>query len=309
MDQQNITQSMEAFPFVSAVSSAPVKNEPVSLGTRYVANLVKNLESKKPEKDFKEIICPKGSFEMGGPNHYDSQAPRHWIELKQSFVLADSMVSQSMWKNFASENPSNWIGLDLPVERVSWVEAILFCNFLSICEGYDTCYEIKGGNIHFDGSANGYRLPFEIEWEYAARAGTGFETQFSGSNELSEVSSTSAIGLSKDIRTRVLRSRKPNAWGIYDMTGNLNEWCNDLFDHESYHKRNKSSERCFSFDAKSASFSIPLADCRDFSDKKMVVRGGSWYNSHDFSKVYTRHFQNLLYPSSMVGIRLARTIF
>jgi len=254
-----------------------------------------------------EIRISSGNFALGS-KPLDAHTPLHLIEIKKDFYMMDTLVSQALWTEFHSDNPSNWIGSDLPINRISWVEAIFFANLLSKKFGLESVYRISNGVIHFDGTKNGYRLPFEIEWEYAAKANTSFE--YAGSNEYDEVAAH--INLEKNIahtKAVPLRTKKPNDWGLYDMTGNLSEWCNDFFKEDAYEQRIKKTwTQPHVFDVSKIQFDEDLMNCNNFSHKKVVIRGGSWFNTASFSKVYTRHFQNMMYQSSMVGVRFVRTI-
>ena len=254
-----------------------------------------------------EIRVSSGNFALGS-KPLDAQTPLHLIEIKKDFYMMDTLVSQALWTEFYPDNPSNWIGSDLPINRISWVEAIFFANLLSKRFGLESVYQISNGLIHFDGTKNGYRLPFEIEWEYAAKANTNFE--YAGSNEYGDVAAH--VDLEKKLaytKAMPLKSKKPNDWGLYDMTGNLSEWCNDFFREDAYEQRIKKTwTQPHIFDVSKIQFDEDLMNCNNFSHKKVVIRGGSWFNTASFSKVYTRHFQNMMYQSSMVGIRLVRTI-
>ncbi len=254
-----------------------------------------------------EIKVSAGNFALGS-KPLDAHTPLHLIEIKKSFYIMDTLVSQALWDEFYPDNPSNWIGENLPINRVSWVESIFFANLLSKKFGFEPTYHISDGVISFDGTKNGFRLPFEIEWEYAAKANSNFE--YSGSNCYADVAAHI------DMKTKLaytkampLRSKQPNDWGLYDMTGNLSEWCNDFFREDAYERRIKKTwTQPHIFDVSAIRFDEDLMNCQNFSQKKVVIRGGSWFNTATHSKVYTRHFQNMMYQSSMVGIRLVRTI-
>ncbi len=252
--------------------------------------------------------CTKGSFWMGHKD--DANAPLQLARVHSSFAIATQLVAQELWLSVSKENPSNWVHPQLPVERVSWLEAILFCNRLSEAEGLDPCYYFTSLSIVFDGTKKGYRLPFEVEWEYAARAGSAGEPElapeYSGGARYENVAHIPSRGSS--CKTGPVGSKEPNAWGIYDMTGNLNEWCNDLFEPLQQTKGVRRQLRVIDFDITEQSFELPLELLQDFSRSACVVKGGSWFNSPEYSRVYIRHRQSLLYPSSMVGIRLARSI-
>ncbi len=255
-----------------------------------------------------EIKILAGGFALGS-KPLDAHTPLHLIEIKKDFYMMDTLVSQELWNEFCPDNPSNWIGNNLPVNRVSWVEAVFFANLLSKKFGHDPVYRISNGVISFDGTKNGFRLPFEIEWEYAAKADSSFE--YSGSDEYGDVAAH--IDLENKLmytKAMPLKTKKPNDWGLYDMTGNLSEWCNDFFREDAYEQRiKKTRTQPHIFDVSEIQFNEDLMSCQNFSHKKIVIRGGSWFNTATHSKVHTRDFQNMMYQSSMVGIRLVRTIF
>lgn len=252
--------------------------------------------------------CTEGHFWMG--HEKDANAPLHLVEVHSPFEISTHLVTQGLWTSIFDDNPSNWLGSDLPVERVSWIEAVIFCNKLSMMADLEPCYRLSDAKIAFDGSKKGYRLPFEIEWEYAAKADDGNKIEtlkdFAGSSVYSEVANEPQKNKSRHTHTVGLKS--PNTWGLYDMTGNLNEWCNDLFDQEKHLRKFKNRYTAYHFDVSEEAFEIDLQKMHDFSKLNCVVRGGSWFNSPEYSKVHTRIPQNILYPSSMVGIRLARTV-
>ncbi len=266
-----------------------------------------SIPTKAPFDLVGEKKIPKGIFGLGN-EPLDMHTPLHSVEIKHDFYMMDTLLTQDLWKSIRGENPSNWVGKDLPVDRVSWIETVLFANTLSKMCDLETCYQFDHGAISFDGTKNGFRLPFEIEWEYAAKANTNLE--YAGSDDYSDVAghidANERIAYTK---TMPLKAKKPNAWGLYDMTGNLSEWCNDIFKQDAYAQRIKKVNGLpYVFDVSKITFTEDFLGCQEFTHKKVVVRGGSWFNSERHSKVYTRHFQNMMYPSSMVGIRFVRSI-
>ncbi len=187
------------------------------------------------------VYIPDGTFMMGSPEHEgrDSEKPQHEVTVSP-FFMGKYPITQAQYQQVMGENPSNFKGDDRPVELVSWDDAVEFCQRLSQQTGAE------------------YRLPTEAEWEYAARAGTTTKYYFGDdltsdlANYDSNVDQTTAVG-----------KYPPNAFGLYDMHGNVWEWCQDDW-HDSY--KNAPTDGS--------------AWLTEFSSIK-VIRGGSWgYNPY-----------------------------
>ena len=200
----------------------------------------------------KMILVKGGTFQMGSPS---SERMRDEDEKQHSVTVSDFYcdayeVQQQDYEKLMGKNPSVFKGAKLPVENVSWFDAIEYCNKKSESEGFEKVYEISGSgrtaSVNFKRSANGYRLLTEAEWEYACRAGTAtiFNTgnwnnpkdaNYEGSYpyliEENYVHHTNANVQPRQNRGTTIEagSLKPNAFGLYDMHGNVSEWVFDFY--------------------------------------------------------------------------------
>ena len=201
-----------------------------------------------PSSDF--VLIKGGSFTMGSPESEDwrsNDETQHRVTLA-SFYMAKFEVTQKQWLEITGKNPSNFSGYKLPVESITWLEAIEFCNALSKRDGRTPVYTIRdsGDTIIWNRSANGYRLPTEAEWEYAVRAGSTtpfYSRKVPGADDVNfyghypyQIEQNYFNDEVLETRTGIYRGKtldvgsfKPNPNGLYDIYGNVGEWCFDYY--------------------------------------------------------------------------------
>ncbi len=230
------------------------------------------------------IWIDPGTFVMGSPEdevaHTDKEQ-QHEVTLSRGFWLGKTEVTQRLWLSAMKSNPAKFQENDLfPVEMVSWLDCVSFCNELSKLEGLTPAYQISEEVVTWDVSANGYRLPTEAEWEYACRAGT---TE-AHAGDLDEMAIYARNSLRK---TRVVGVRVPNAWGLHDMHGNLWEWCWDWF------KREYGVE--------------PVTDPIGPEEGSVRIhRGGSWHRNPPDCRSAARGGDRIRTKRTGLGFRLAK---
>ena len=221
-------------------------------------------------------LIPSGEFLMGSPESeegHDDDESEHRVRITKSFELGVHEVTQEQYEQVMETNWSEFKGPQNPVENVSWEDAVEFCRKLS-----ELSAEKSAGYV--------YRLPTEAEWEYACRAGT--KTRYSFGDSDVELGENAWCSENSGATTHPVSLKKPNAWGLYDMHGNVFEWCQDW--HADY-----------------PSAAVTDDPTGPASGSYRVIRGGGWYSSADYcrSAIRVRDF-----PSERnddVGFRVVRS--
>ena len=243
-----------------------------------------------PEARPKLVKVPKGSFTMGSPAAESGRGTdevQHSVTLTTDFWMAESEVTQRQYRNLIGSNPSNFKGDDLPVESVSWFEAVAYCNALSVKEKLQPCYQINGTTVGWaDGvKCTGYRLPTEAEWEYAANPVTPPRTIYAGSDTPDGVAWHSG---NAGNTTHAVKTRSANGRGLYDLSGNVWEWVWDWY-QATY-------EQLPSMD--------PIGPS---TGAHRVLRGGSWSSAATIARVAMRNGYAPAFRSSSLGFRFVRS--
>ena len=251
-----------------------------------------------------------------GDNAYNNNKP-HTVSLS-AYLIGETEVTQELWQEVMGNNPSNFNGSSgkepavgetqgkRPVENVNWYHAIAFCNKLSIKLGLDPCYTVKVGGTpvdfesltfdqiptgnnadwnkaELDMNKNGFRLPTEAEWEWAAKGGT--DNKWAGTNTDAELKNYAWYALNSGSKTHEVKKKDPNGYGLYDMTGNVWEWLWDWYGTIP------------------ASLGADYAGPASGSDR--VFRGGSWINNANNCAVGLRGISSPDRRNYNLGFRLA----
>ena len=261
------------------------------------------------------VLIPAGTFQMGSSVGYDSNKPVHEVTITKDFYMGKYEVTQAEYEkycSYGSSSPSSTYGDgdNYPAYRVSWYDALVYCNKRSIAEGLTPCYSISGNTdpskwgtvptssdstwnaVVCDWNANGYRLPTEAEWEYAARAGdnTVSSLTYAGTNSSSNLGEYAWYDDNSSDKTHPVGTKKSNAFGLYDMSGNVWEWCWNW--------------RTSCYDTETEGGTNPTgASSGDFR----VYRGGCWIYNSDYCAVSYRdgYFPNC--RGDFHGFRVVRS--
>lgn len=212
------------------------------------------------------IAIPPGQVTLS-----DRRTQRRWTVALTPYEIAAFPVTQELYARVTGSSPSSTAGAQMPVESVSWWDAVRFCNALSERDGLTPAYRFAADseNIQWDTAAGGYRLPTEAEWEHACRAGTT-EPRYGPLDEIAWYRANSGEQLHE------VGGKQPNPWGLYDMLGNTWDWCWDLYDPEVY-------------------------------GSYRVLRGGGWFDEQWSCRASARRRSHPTLRIDDVGFRLARS--
>jgi formylglycine-generating enzyme len=200
----------------------------------------------------------------------DRRTQRSWTVELAPYRLAVVQVTHAQYAAVTGESPSAARGDDLPVETVSWLAAVRYCNALSERAGLAPVYALSADGADWDPSADGYRLPTEAEWEFACRAGTT-GARYGELDDIAWYRDNSAGAV------HAVGTKAPNAWGFHDMLGNVWEWCWDIYDREVY-------------------------------GRYRVLRGGGWSDEHWSCRASVRRRSHPTFAIDDVGFRVARSL-
>ena len=221
------------------------------------------------------VVIPAGSFRMGGDKKLeqaeDHETPRHMVRISNSFYMGKYQVTQAQWSEIMKNNPSEFKDDLRPVERVSWNDVQAFIHKLNNQEETKT-----------------YRLPTEAEWEYAARAET--KSTYCFSVDVDTLSQYAWYNKNSAGETHPVGQLEPNAWGLYDVHGNVHEWCQDWFDRNYY------------------SHSPSISPEGPLSGLAKALRGGDWGSADWYCRCASRSLGSPERRSNRVGFRLIKMV-
>jgi formylglycine-generating enzyme required for sulfatase activity len=244
----------------------------------------------------KLVLIPAGEFLMGSskddPEAYGGEmvnGQKHQVRITRPFYLAVTEVTQRQYRAVTHQSPSDFVGSDeLPVEQVSWMDGLAFCNALSVKDGLPPFYRLNGRNVEVpEWTGGGYRLPTEAEWEYACRADS--TSQYSFGDNPALLKDHGWFDGNSAGKTHPVGQKPANAFALFDMHGNLYEWCFDGYQTDFYAKS-------------------PVDDpvCLPGQSRERVFRGGGWINNAKLARSATRFSTLPDHKSSNLGLRVAR---
>ncbi len=230
---------------------------------------------KRPEIELIKIKAT--NFIMGSNEGIPDESPPHRVNITKDFYIGKYEVTQLLWNLLMKSNPSKTKESNHPVHNIKWHDAIKFCNTLSLLDGFEPSYIINDSNIYWNRKANGWRLPTEAEWELASG-----KFLYAGSSNPDEIA---WFDINSANQTHPIGTKKPNEYGIYDMSGNVREWCWDSYDPLFYSRSETNDPHYYN------------------NSSENVARGGGFSDGSNLLRRTSRiHKQNL----DCTGLRIVR---
>ncbi|MFC2130902.1 SUMF1/EgtB/PvdO family nonheme iron enzyme [Bacteroidota bacterium] len=255
-----------------------------------------NLVIKEESFLLEQVLISAGTLIMGAEGDpFEDYTPAHEVTISKSFYMSIYEITQGDWEKFGyviPEHNSYNKGVNNPVERVSWMNACNFCNALSDRENFKPVYTINESNVTADWEANGYRLPTEAEWELAARAGSDDWSYGKGADgSKGNVNGMAWCVENAENSTHPVGQKEPNYFGLYDMLGNVMEWCWDWYSPDYYDEQGNNLD--------------PKGPAMDVMQRSL--RGGSYNNGKNETTCYHRYSsQHETGSEYYIGFRVVR---
>ncbi len=241
------------------------------------------------------VFLPGGTFQMGSDTGGRDEAPAHKVSVS-GFLMDKYEVTHELFAQAQLPDPSHWRDSPRgPVERVRWRDAKQYCNERSQLESLKPCYNEKTPDWDCDFTASGYRLPTEAEWEFASLAGTSGPYEFGTADKLRQFGWFSE---NAEQKTHAVGQKKPNRWGLYDLYGNVSEWCEDVYS-ATYYPNSPAQD--------------PTGPPGTGADVRRVIKGGSWKSSPDQCRSAARQGEvtgdsDACFSTDFCGFRCVRRI-
>ena len=297
-DEKEITPAVKT---VEAVKDKEVREKPIEMQKdeeklKKILEIMKDKEARAMFSGIPEgfVYVEGGTFEMGSDEGNPDETPVHPVTVND-FLISKHEVTFDEFDTFCEvtgrKRPKvTWRSRgNRAVIFVDWFDAVEYCNWRSLKDTLTPCYTMNRKNVTCDFSADGYRLPTEAEWEYAARGGKESKRyKYAGSNDPQNVAWCRYKSTYSELGVHPVGELYPNELGLYDMSGNAYEWCWDWYDTEYYE-------------------TSPNNDpCRPASGKKRVQRGGAWTDIYESLRTTQRFGCNPTYKYHGGGFRIVR---
>jgi formylglycine-generating enzyme required for sulfatase activity len=258
---------------LAAVTVGCGQNQPGRPGDDGVVEALPVLQ---PTSGGEMVLLPAGTFTMGDAAGRPDETP-HRVTVS-AFYLDRYPVTQELYEKVMGVNPSKRKDSKCPVERTQWTDAVRFCNKCSELQGLTPCYDLTTWECSFE--ADGYRLPTEAEWEYACRAGSATRYCFGDAEQ--DLPRYAWLKPGSQGKTHPVGQKQPNPWGLFDMHGNVWQWCHDWYG-ETYRESLAENPR------------------GSASGKQRVLRGGAWDSTADKCRSAYRHKEFPVYSDACFG--------
>ncbi|PKL79907.1 MAG: hypothetical protein CVV25_06410 [Ignavibacteriae bacterium HGW-Ignavibacteriae-4] len=222
-----------------------------------------------------------GKFMMGALSGFSDETPIHEVTLSRDLYVFSYEVTKELWSQVMDTLIIPADEFRFPADSITWLRAIEFCNKMSDIYGLDKAYNLVGPNVTFDYNANGWRLPTEAEWEFFCKAGT--DEDFSGNGDINQMG---YFDSNSGLNSHKVGEKLINQYGLYDIHGNMWEWCWDKYEETFY-------------------TSNPMIDpTGPVTGGRHVMRGGSYQDGFNFARISNRSINKIDYKS--IGLRLVK---